>query len=79
MIKPRPTVRKTAIDPWKCDGCGWLCGCFLSGARPLLFETMVFGGPLDGEQTRYSTWDEAKSGHDAMVTRLESKEPRPRP
>lgn len=34
---------------------------------PLVFETMIFGGPLGGEgrryQNRYSTWDEAVSGH----------------
>ena len=37
---------------------------------PLLFETMVFGGPHDGEQDRYSTWDEAQAGHDATVARV---------
>ncbi len=30
---------------------------------PLLFETMVFGGLLDDEQVRYSTWEEAEAGH----------------
>lgn len=30
---------------------------------PLLFETMIFGGPLDGYQERHSTWDEAYQGH----------------
>lgn len=38
---------------------------------PLVFETMVFGGPLDGEQDRYSTWDEAAAGHAEMVRRVE--------
>ena len=33
---------------------------------PLLFETMVFGGELDGEQERYSTWEEAIEGHENM-------------
>lgn len=37
---------------------------------PLIYETMVFGGPLDGEQDRYSTWDEAELGHAAMVERV---------
>ena len=36
---------------------------------PLLFETMVFGGPLDQEQDRYPTWAEAEQGHAAMVKR----------
>lgn len=30
---------------------------------PILFETMIFGGPEDGYQERYSTWDEAVKGH----------------
>ena len=30
---------------------------------PLLFETMIFGGPEDGYQERYSTWEEAEKGH----------------
>lgn len=34
---------------------------------PLLFETMVFGGTMDGRQVRYSTWDEAEAGHARIV------------
>ncbi len=34
---------------------------------PLLFETMVFGGPLDGEMDRYTTWEQAEEGHLRMV------------
>jgi hypothetical protein len=34
---------------------------------PILFETMVFGGRLDGQQNRYYTWTEAEKGHDEMV------------
>ena len=41
---------------------------------PLLFETMVFGGPLDQEQERYSTWEEAETGHRAMVGRVRAAE-----
>lgn len=37
---------------------------------PLLFETLVFDGKLDGEMDRYSTWDEAVAGHKAMVERV---------
>lgn len=37
---------------------------------PLFFETMVFGGPLDGEQERYMTWEEAEIGHKRMVERV---------
>lgn len=34
---------------------------------PLIFETMVFGGPLDEEQVRYPTESQAQMGHRAMV------------
>jgi hypothetical protein len=37
---------------------------------PLLFETMVFGGPLDQEQTRCSTWEEAEHMHAVMRMRV---------
>lgn len=40
---------------------------------PLLFETMVFGGPLDQEQERWSTWDEAEAGHRATVERAKGR------
>jgi len=42
------------------------------GGAPILFETLVFGGPLDEEMTRYGTCDEAVAGHAAMVSRAES-------
>jgi len=35
---------------------------------PLVFETLVFGGLLDGDMERYSTWGEAEAGHARMVT-----------
>lgn len=34
-----------------------------AAGEPLLFETMVFGGPLDDDCTRYTTWVEALAGH----------------
>ena|SRR6266516_420553 len=37
---------------------------------PLLFETMVFRDGQGEEMDRYSTWDEAVAGHEAMVTRV---------
>lgn len=37
---------------------------------PLLFETMVFGGSLDGACNHYSSWDDAEIGHKAMVRRV---------
>jgi len=40
---------------------------FFGDGPPLLFESMVFGGPLDGEQFRYPTWDAAAAGHALLV------------
>jgi|SRR5262252_1650210 len=37
---------------------------------PVLWETMVFGGPLDGEMNRYLTRDEAFKGHQEMCKRV---------
>jgi len=45
---------------------------FVAG-KPLLFETMVFGGPHDEEMERYSTWEEAETGHKQMVNLIESE------
>ncbi len=36
------------------------------GGTPQWFETMIFGGPHDGEQWRYETWAEA--GHKHAMT-----------
>ena len=33
------------------------------GPTPILWETMIFGGPHDGYQARYATHDEAMIGH----------------
>ena len=34
---------------------------------PILFETMIFGGVYDQYQERYSTWNEAKKGHEIAI------------
>jgi len=47
------------------------------GSHPQLFETMVFGGPLDSEMDRYSTWREAEAGHAAMLARAKEAEGTP--
>lgn len=39
----------------------------MNGEPPLVFETMIFGGEHDGYQERYSTWEEAESGHQKAV------------
>jgi len=63
----------------KCQiGCDEFPGCMIStvflgldhnfmGTEPILFETMIFGGPLDGEQWRYSTYSQAERGHKEAV------------
>jgi hypothetical protein len=40
---------------------------WLGKGPPIVFETMIFGGPLDGDQWRYSSWDDAEAGHKAAV------------
>lgn len=37
-----------------------------NGGPPVLWETMVFGGPLDDEQERYTSREDALRGHAAM-------------
>lgn len=37
------------------------------GGPPILFETMIFGGPHNEEMWRYSTWEEAEAGHARAV------------
>jgi hypothetical protein len=39
---------------------------------PLIFETMVFGGPHDEYTERYSTEEEAKEGHARVVAALKA-------
>lgn len=37
---------------------------------PILYETLVFGGPLDGEMERYTSRAEALEGHQEMCRRV---------
>lgn len=37
---------------------------------PILFESMIFGGPLDGDCDRCSTWDAAEQMHEKMMERV---------
>lgn len=41
---------------------------------PLIFETMVFGGTLDGEQDRYVTLEQAHAGHEMWVEKCKKEE-----
>ena len=40
--------------------------------KPLLFETLISGGPSDGLYERYTTWEEAEAGHARWVHKLKS-------
>jgi len=42
--------------------------------EPILFETMIFGGPDDGAQWRYKTWGEAEEGH-KIICKMISEQP----
>jgi hypothetical protein len=41
--------------------------------EPLLFQTDVFGGPLDGEMVRCSTWEQAEAMHEEMCNRVRNE------
>lgn len=43
----------------------------ICGNEPVLFETLVFGGPLADEGQRYSTKAEAEEGHAKWVLRVQ--------
>ena len=36
--------------------------------KPLLFETMIFGGDHDQYQERYTSYEDAENGHEKAVT-----------
>jgi hypothetical protein len=40
---------------------------FKEGGKPILWETKVFGGDLDGDGERYSSKFDAEEGHERMV------------
>ena len=49
-------------------GDAWVSTVFLSvdhgfGGRPILFETMIFGGQYENGCWRYGSWDAAEAGH----------------
>ena len=40
---------------------------------PVLFESMIFGGPYDDYQRRYCTYQEALEGHNNLIKALEEE------
>lgn len=47
---------------------------FQPSRHPVLFETMVFGGIMDGTQLRYCFYQEAIQGHEDMVRLVRTAE-----
>ena len=45
---------------------------FSDNGEPILFETMVFGGALDEEMDRCSTWEAAEKMHELMCERVKA-------
>ena len=65
---PDRLIRHTAVENVSVDTVflAFDQGCIGDGP-PLLFETVVQGGPLSGKNVRYTTMEAAVAGHDAMV------------
>ena len=65
------------VGDWFRSACGDVSTVFLGidhshidTGPPLLYETLVFGGPLDGEMERCSTRTQAEEMHVGMVERV---------
>ncbi len=48
------------LSPGKCN----------ADSQPMLFETLVISGPMDGKRKFYATWDEAIQGHLKICTQI---------
>ena len=71
------SIQNRRVAETQLEGLGWVSTVFLrldhnySGeGPPVLFETLVFGGPLSDEMERYCTEAEALEGHERMVERV---------
>jgi len=49
---------------------------FARRGDPVLFETMIFGGPHDGYQDRYTTRGAALKGHEKAIAVAKGEKPR---
>ena len=66
IVKNGESIRVSTIflmTPLPCDAAA-------EQNRALFFETMIFGGPLDGLEVRYATWDEAAAGHQRVCAEV---------
>lgn len=66
---PHRTVGSTQITPDIRVSTVFLCldHSYAPDGEPILWETMVFGGPHDGWQSRYTSYADAKEGHEWVV------------
>lgn len=73
--------RRVAATKWRDV---WISTVFLgldhsfTGGTPILFETMIFGGPADQHQWRCATWAEAEAQHAHAVERAHAHKNRTR-
>ena len=49
---------------------------FFDSGKPLLWETMIFGGEYDQYQMRYSSYEEALKNHKRMVKKVMLEQPK---
>ena len=49
---------------------------FSENGPPLLFESMIFDGPLDETQDRCATWEQAEEMHENMCKRARAVKPK---
>jgi hypothetical protein len=47
-------------------------GSIRGSEKPILFETMIFGGEHDGYLTRYTSYDDAVKGHEIACKAIKS-------
>lgn len=54
-----------------------MCHFESDNGPPRVFETLVFGGPLDQETWHYSTWADAEAGHHKAVAAVQAAQEKP--
>ena len=68
LLKAENTLLRFALDRAKRSSVFLgLDHNFMEKGPPIVFETMVFGGPFNHTMWRYATWDEAVKGHEELV------------
>jgi len=66
-------VKQTAFDNVRVSTVFLGLNHAFADGPPVLRETMVFGGPLDGEMERYENRSEAILGHDLICDRVSKR------